>query len=732
MGYIDGDSPRPPAEKRPPAPPPAPPTTTKRLCKDRESPISSLVDIPTPLNTVKMRERNSPRKIKNSSRYSGLHHPLNLEEKNMNRLSWHGKDHSTLIKVDWPVENSSVSNLTTSTLNSTPLTPVTPVYDPLESDSEVSETNKRTIKISNCDNCEQEKCLKCELKAADSEINVDPKDSLDPSPIHSTDISYQNLNRLSAVSTSSNSESDKKRQYENCDVMKIMTSSHESSSSFSNASLTKQSDDYETFNFNRPNYINLQSSSTSKSSPGSPLKSPLKSTISITFRSPTKTKTPDYEPIDNLDTPTNDRDSVYEDIDLEKNLSIVEEASVPETDASLPTQQACQPEDFKDLIILETPTEQGIDVYSQVKFFKKSIEEVNAMLLETPEKELHYENVGFKHKEYENINVDALKICDKDLSINIDNKEPNIEKENGNIIKVSNLNVRELANRFESPTEQKGPFTFEKFKAEIKYPSLERKEEDKKINKESRKKDLTIKLPPPVSPKTYKLSKHSCNARSLDENAFIKEFGDDKTYVDRRKSLEVKEKQNKVLPDLNLNIEEGKTECVTPTTENKISLVQRFEKRPTDLKALLNFDTEKKLSRERIEKYKEERRIFLREKYSSQSFRSNPEQLTRIKIKKEQDRIETCDRLKEELPKFERRNTVDLGQRMRFSLAKSVNNLDTIPSPSSPEKKLELKRDGESSNGAGRKEFDRKEKISPSYNIKDMAALFEQKSQTNG
>ncbi|RVE51590.1 hypothetical protein evm_003722 [Chilo suppressalis] len=739
MGYIDGESPR-PAEKRPPAPPaPTIDDHAKRLCKDRESPVSSSVDMPTPLTSVKMRERNSPRKVKSSSRYSGLHHPLNLEEKNMHRLSWHGKDHSTLIKVDWPIENSSVSNLTTSTINSSPLTPITPVYDPLESDSEVSDTNKRTIKVNNCDNCDEEKCLKCELKAADNDINIYPRDSLDPSPIHSTDVSYQNLNRLSAVSTSSNSESDKKRQYENCDVMKVMTSSHESSSSYSNASFTKQSDDYETYNFNRPNYINLQSSSTSKSSPGSPLKSPLKSTISITFRSPTKTKTPEYEPIDNVDTPTNDRDSVYEDIDLEKNLSIVEEASVPETDASLPTQQACQPEDFKDLIILETPTDQ-VDVYSQVKFFKKSIEEVNAMILETPEKETPntlfkettYENIDFEHKEYENINVETLKICDKDLSINVDNKEPNLEKENGNIIKVSSLNVRELANRFESPTEQKGPFTFEKFKAEIKYPSLERKEEDKKINKEVRKKDLTIKLPPPVSPKTYKLSKHSCNARSLDENAFTKEFGDDKTYVDRRKSLEVKDKQSKVLPDLNLNIEEGKTESVTPTTENKISLVQRFEKRPTDLKALLNFDSEKKLSRERIEKYKEERRNFLREKYSSQSFRSNPEQLTRIKIKKEQDKIETCERLKEELPKFERRNTVDLGQRMRFSLAKSVNNLDTIPSPSSPEKKVELRREGESSNGAGRKEFDRKEKMSPSYHIKDMAALFEQKSQTNG
>lgn len=612
-----------------------------------------------------------------------MHHPVLYDpEQSISRLTWHGKDgHSTLIKIDWPAENSSISNLTSSTMNSNPLTPVTPVYDPLESDSEVSD-NKHTITIksTDCNNCDEEKCLKCELKATDYENMKDLSreysannlhDSLEASSLHSTDISYQNLNRLSAVSTSSNSEHHSHKK----DDLKVMTSSHESSSSYSNVSF-KHDELYECYNFTRPNYINL-SSSTSKSSPGSPLKSPLKSTISITFRSPVKAKTPDYEPIGNIDTPTNERDSVYEDIDLEKNLSIVEDATIPQSDASLPTQQACQPEDFnQDLIILETPTETAIDnvdVYSQVKFFRKSIEEVNAMILETPEKETEdYENIPFENqRNYENINVDTLKICDK-----IDISKNNIEKENGNVIKpntTKNLNVRELAIRFESPTEQKGPFTFEKFKTEIKYPSLERKEE------KERKKDTK---PPPISPKTYKLSKNS-NARSLDENAFIKEFGNDK---DRRKSLEVKDvkRQSKYLPDLNLNMEEPETklESITPTTENKLSLIQRFDmKKPADLKNLIGFDTEKKLSRERIEKYKEERRNFLREKYSSQSFRSNPEQLTRIKLKKEDKE----DRFKEDLPKFERRNTVDLGQRMRFSLARSANNLDTIPSPITPE-----------------------------------------------
>lgn len=602
------------------------------------------------------RERNSPRKTKNSSRYSGLHHPIDITVSNVNtvnntnsRLSWHGKDgHSTLIKIDWPIENSSISNLTTSTLNSSPVTPPTPNYEALDSDSE---DNKHTIKIENsCENCTEEKCLKCELKATDYE-NVRFEDS----PVK--DISYQNLNRLSAVSTSSNSESDRKQ-----DAMKVMTSSHESSSSY-DTSLKHNDDVYECYNFTRPNYINLQSSSTSKSSPGSPLKSPLKSTISITFRSPTK----------NDLTPTNERDSIYEDVNLEKNLSIVEDASIPDVDASLPT-PACQPEFDQDLIILETPTDSIADddkeVYNQVKFFKKSIDEVNAMILETPEKERHYENIEFG-KDFDSINVDTLKICDKHELAN-DNVE-HIEKDNGNIIKSKNLNVRELAIRFESPTEQKGPFVFEKFKAEIKYPSLERKSDVVKEEKTE------------SSPKSNnKLSKNSFNARSLDENAFIKEFGQERTYIDRRKSLEVRDGKKKI--DLNLNLEEHKPkfESITPTSENKISLIQRFDVKP-DLKTLIGFETEKKLSRERIEKYKEERRNFLREKYSSQSFRSNPEQLTRIKIKKDEESIERCERLRDD-PKFERRNTVDLGQRARFSLAKSASNLDTIPSPTSPEK----------------------------------------------
>ncbi|CAH2056065.1 unnamed protein product, partial [Iphiclides podalirius] len=692
MGFIDGESPRakPAPEKRHGT---ADADPAKRICKDRESPLSSLQDFQNS-GSVKLRERHSPRKGKAAPRHSH-HQPPAAEEERNGRLTWHGREgHSTLIRIDWPADDAA---------SSVPSGPPTPAYEILESDSEPSENRRGARPERDCAGCRLGQCLECELRAAD----------------HSTDASCQNLNRLSAVSTSSNS-SGRRRD------------GGESSPSHSNNSPTKHSDDlYECFDYSRPTYINLQSSSTSKSSPGSPLRSPLKSTISITFRSPTMPKLLDYETVDN-ETPTNDRDSVYEDIDLEKNLSIVEEASVPETDASLPTQQAHQPEAFgEDLIILETPTERtdaenNADVYSQVKFFRKSIEEVNAMILESPERETaelerHYENVAFPEpidRDYENINVDALKIRDKvdtcaDEETNFRDDDDTPERDNGNVVKrnahAKNLNVRELAIRFESPTEQKGPFTFDKFKAEIKYPSLERHDEDKKC--EPRKKELAVNPPPPPSPKTYKLSKNS--TRSLDESAFIKEFGGDSD--DRRKTGHKIGKHN---------ADHGEQDLAGPAIRDEEARSEEPHRRRNG----------EELSRERIEKYKEERRNFLREKYSSQSFRSNPEQLTRIRIKKETEderRVENCERLHEELPKFERRNTVDLGQRMRFSLARSSNNLDTIQSPLSPVRDLDCPTSLDFSKRDAIRRDDRKEKVSPSYNIRDMAAIFEQKSQNS-
>lgn len=794
IGYIDGESPvriKPGPEKRHSDEWIAQATHTdiaKRVCKDRDSPKSILNDFPTSLGGVKLRERNSPRKTKNSSRYSGLHQPLNLTEKpvvihtltqNQARMSWHGvKDHSTLIKIDWPVE-SSVNGLTTSTLYSSPLSPIqpiTPAFDPSESDSE--------HELKGCDSCNSDKkCLKCELKECADYENVKPdfkvgipdrefgiilaNYSLEPSPINSTDISYQNLNRLSAISTNSSTSDPSAKKFDAVNDDKhlgVMTSSHESSSSCSNMSSSKPGDElYECHNLTRPNYINLQSSSTSKSSSLSPLKSPLRSTISITYKSPTKSIKNEYEPLE-AETPTND--SVYEDIKVDNNLSIVEEATVPEADASLPTQQACQPENFAgELITLDSPIEKRegnqIDVYSQVKFFRKSVREVNAMVLESPENREDinaYENMPFhsistdKQNDYENIEItkhcsnttDELSKQSNDNNdqntLTDNNAKTQIENDNGNscIINIQpitkNLNVRELAHRFESPTEQKSPFNF-------KISTLERNRDKKD---ETCKRDVTIKIPPPISPKTYNLAKSAGTARSLDENAFVKEFGCENTqYIDKRKSLEVKDgkKQAKYTPDMNLNLNMEQVridEEITPSIENKIALIQRNDDKKSDIKGILGIDSDKKLSRERIEKYKEERRNFLREKYSSQSFRSaNPsEHLTRLKLKKnDEDLTKESQQIDDNLQKFERRNTVDLGQRIRFSLAKSANNLDTIKSPDE-QKPLELEADTESSREIDSApsisaNYGRKEKVSPAYNIKDMAAIFEQKSQNS-
>ncbi|CAG9577010.1 unnamed protein product [Danaus chrysippus] len=543
LGYIDSDE-------------PGDNTRAKRLCKDRDSPQSSGLELPA-LTNVKLRERTSPRKQKPSARYSGLQQPLSGTVEG-ERLTWHGKEHSTLIRIDWPDTPT------------TPPTPATPLYDPLESDSEPSDKHTLTIR-SSCRTCDRETCLKCELKAADHENHE--------------------LHRLSARSSSSASD-------HTPHLMRVMTSSHESSSGYSNVSY-KQDEPY-------PRYVNL-SSSTSRSSPPSPVRSPLRSTISITFRSPRPDDAPDYEPVGDEHTPTNERDSLYEDVDLEKSLAIVEEASVPQTDACLPDQEACQPASC-DLIILDTPTDHT-DLYSQVKFFKKSIEEVNALILETSDKEPHYEPV-----EYTN----TYRIREGGGG------------ENGNVITTSNnMNVRQLANRFESPTEQKGAFSYDK---------TDRGEA----------------------------------ARSLDENAFSKEFGTD---GDRRRSLEGKDGRGGV-PDMNLN-----TDTRTRGAEDRVALVQRDART----------HAENTLSRQRIDKYKEERRNFLREKYSSQSFRSSPETITRSRGRRsEEGRTE------------ETRG----GEGRRLTLARSNTDLE--------------------------QGGDRSEKTSPSYNIRDMAAIFEQKSQPTG
>ncbi|CAG9798189.1 unnamed protein product [Chironomus riparius] len=253
-------------------------------------------------------------------------------------------------------------------------------------------------------------------------------------------------------------------------------------------------------------------------------------------------------------------------------------------------------------------------------------------------------------------------------------------------------NVRKLATRFEtSPVDVQPPFDFHRSPSHRSRPDVQ-------LRKNNRNADM------------YTIT------RSLDENAFIREFGSARKFEefnksineiadlsslsssssDRRKSTDYSKPKvlnpPKKLPGFSSNISEAIENCkksvdyadgnghklklnigdsgelietqkspanerqplqtfnvrITPTTENRISLIQtNFE---TGLEKKTLADEEKststtsltslkmlKLDRERIEKIKEERRHQLNEKYRSDSFRNlnNNVKLSKPKSKQE-------------------------------------------------------------------------------------------------
>lgn len=295
-----------------------------------------------------------------------------------------------------------------------------------------------------------------------------------------------------------------------------------------------------------------------------------------------------------------------------------------------------------------------------------------------------YENVEIKKPEkvYENVPMPSSLTNSpvKQLRVTFDRNVSNDELESNSKAEenrdFSITNVRKLATKFETSP------------IEVTYDiahSPSRKSEVQ-LRKTSRNPDL------------YTIT------RSLDENAFIREFGSAKKFeefnksineiadmANRRKSIDYSKpkslNQPKKLPGLQTaNTQEKHDHCkkstiigdvehklklnitneddyvdiqkspsinscertplqnfnvrITPTTENRISLIQsNFEEKKLDdgkstslsnLKAL-------KLDRERIEKIKEERRHQLNEKYRSDSFRNLN---NNVKITKDKSRTE--------------------------------------------------------------------------------------------
>ncbi|XP_055851837.1 GTPase-activating protein CdGAPr [Episyrphus balteatus] len=368
--------------------------------------------------------------------------------------------------------------------------------------------------------------------------------------------------------------------------------------------------------------------------------------------------------------------------------------------------------------LLETSFDENI-VYEQVKFFRNSVTEVNQLLsngnpLYDIEKEplreegtdedqtpspIHEVNSNLivlsdeeeENHEYPNLsediqmsdNIDSLE-CDPSLSLyeNVELRKPATVYENmeggsmksGNGLEKlnldrssnssdprrspSNFSVKQLATKFEvSPVEQQQAFDFNVKSA---------KKSDFPAAKSSPPQ-------PPAKPSQNSSSKQQLNktnqiTRSLDENAFVREFGpkrlediarsvhqmDKIEEATRRKSFDFTRPKclnpPKRLPGLPINEEvcqksslkldlsdevespssTSETEVkITPTTENRISLIQNnvAAEDPNNPGSLTTTTPLKvlsgvKLDRERIDRIKEERRHQLKEKYRADSFKS--------------------------------------------------------------------------------------------------------------
>lgn len=306
-----------------------------------------------------------------------------------------------------------------------------------------------------------------------------------------------------------------------------------------------------------------------------------------------------------------------------------------------------------------------------------------------PDQELTQDSLDFDPNQsmYENINLRKPENCYENISMRSDGKAKSLNitqthlsmgKENS---KPANFTVKQLANKFEtSPVDAMPPFDFSK-------PFV-------------RKSCDTNRNATPIAPKAKNLQQQQltkpCNlTRSLDENAFVREFGSTRVIDKMNKSTQqiganvltenspsrrstndpVRPKSlnpPKLLPNPTEMVNElcksenpttdetlVITNCdikITPTNENPISLIQhnvnstedkvnadddRHMANVTSNKVLGNF----KLDRERIERIKEERRLQLNEKFRSESFKCEKENnKAKSKSKIELNELKDADR----------------------------------------------------------------------------------------
>lgn len=442
--------------------------------------------------------------------------------------------------------------------------------------------------------------------------------------------------------------------------------------------------------------------------------SPIRSTINITYnlKSPSKLKSPTHE---NVFFTNNNKLQANSSTDYELVSIVTVESRNAEDEAKKP--------------LLETSFDENM-VYEQVKFFKGAVSEVNSLLVPqqqeedvsetermddhcaedvmqqvvpegkfeaTPARESIADSEEVNRNEiiagsedstdvpmydHELDNIQDSLEMDGHLSMyeNVELRRPDKVYANVNLVKItavskdprpSTFNVRQLANKFEtsSPVEAQPAFDFSKPFA-------------RKVDSNRNSSFTGGQIAKTAAPKSGHILHGTAKiTRSLDENAFVREFGNkvdvaksvqqigpavDSVVDGRRMSLEFTKpktlNQPKRLPEqspsemeelcknqdgsklkLNLNLTQSTDRYdpikITPTTENPISLIQhnvnssstlhntKFTAMDEDTSLSSQSSQSKvlgscKLDRDRIEKIKEERRMQLNEKFRTESFRA--------------------------------------------------------------------------------------------------------------
>lgn len=466
-----------------------------------------------------------------------------------------------------------------------------------------------------------------------------------------------------------------------------------------------RSDMYESIEAAFKNYEQCVSGAPSLLAPRSKSKSPIKSTINITYnlRSPSRTPTKgsavqesflfpsdsevsressqfsDYEPINVTSAETNSAKSlletsfddagVYEQVKFFKGAvcevnELVRNGNEPprKSDGAAKSQIVPTIVGAMHKSGVVVPESQGVAPDSLTLLEEKS--ESDDVLMPEQELDAHdslefelnvslYENVSLRKPKnvYENVEMrEALpEVKTSAASVEAENDTSAAGKENS---KPKNFTVRQLANKFEtSPVDALPPFDFSK---QFVRKSCDSSRSAASANKA---KADSVQLPDQVK----NLDRIT---RSLDENAFVREFGGGRlnekinrsthqisnvanvltenspsrrTATENPRPKSLNPPKRLPLMDDEFCKADGKKECptvelkITPTTENPISLIQHnvhFEQAARSLdddknatKVLQSF----KLDRERIERIKEERRLQLNEKFRSESFKSEKE-----------------------------------------------------------------------------------------------------------